>query len=129
MNHLDLFDRVIVGLEDEHEIKMLCDVMLAKLCVLDPDETSCRLDSIADKLRIVLSFKPKENSVKQEVEKVAEANRAALKVAARLNTNFPQSPNLSSNAQGQGWKAFWDWVNKEFKSQLSAVEMEARNQA
>ena len=129
MNHLDLFDRVVAGLEDEHEIKMLCDLMLTKLCTLDPDETNRRLDSIAEKFKVVLSFKPKENSVKQEVEKVAEANKAAMKVSIRLNSAFPQAAAAGSNVQGQVWRGYWEWMTKEFKGQLSAVEQEVKNQA
>ena len=128
MNNTDLFDRVIVGLNDEHEIKMLCDLMLTKLCLLDPDETFRRLDSIAEKFRLVLSVKPKENSVKQEVEKVAEASRAALKVSIRLNNKFPPNSTSGSNAQGQAWKGYWEWVTKEFKTQLVALEQEVKNQ-
>ena len=128
MNHHDLFDRVVAGLEDEHEIKMLCNLMVTKLAVLDPDETFRRLDSIADKYRVVLSFKPKENSVKQELEKAAEASRAVLKVTARLHNAFPQTSIASANLQGQTWKNYWEWVSKEFKMNLAAVDHEINDQ-
>ena len=129
MNHHDLFDRVIAGLEDEHEIKMLCNLMVTKLAVLDPDETFRRLDSIADKYRVVLSFKPKENSVKQELEKAAEANKAALKVTARLHSTFPQASGTTTSIQGQTWKNYWDWVSKDFKTSLVVVDHEMKDDA
>lgn len=128
MNHLDLFDRVIAGLEDEHEIKMLCSLMLTKLCALDPHETLRRLDSIAERLRTVLSTKPKENAVKQEVEKVAEANKAALKLTVQLNEAFPQVSAAGTNPQGQAWKGYWEWVSKEFKNPLHSAEQEVKSQ-
>lgn len=129
MNHLDLFDRVIAGLEDEHEIKMLCCLATTKLSALDPEETLRRLDSIAEKFRLVLSFKPKENAVKQEVEKVAEANKTVLTVTVRLINTFPQTLGAATNTQGQAWKLYWEWVSKDLKSQLTAVEHEVKNQA
>ena len=129
MNHLDLFDRVIAGLEDEHEIKMLCNLMVTKLIVLDPEETVRRLDSIADKYRVVLSFKPKENSVKQELEKASEASKAVLKVSARLHSTFPQASGTATNVQGQAWKGYWEWVSKDFKTNLATVDHEMKTEA
>lgn len=129
INASDLFDRVIAGLEDEHEIKMLCNLMLTKLIVLDAEETARHLDSVADRFRIVLSFKAKENSVKQEVEKAAEASKAVLKVTVRLHNTFPAASSTASTVQGQAWKGYWEWVGKEFKTQLTAVEHEVNNQA
>lgn len=128
MNHMDLFDRVMAGLEDEHEIKMLCNLMLIKLIYLDPEETVRRLDFVAEKYRAILSFKPKENSVKQEVEKATEASRGALKVTVRLHNAFPQASTASKDVSGQTWKAYWEWVAREFKSELAVVDHENRNQ-
>ena len=129
MNPLDLFDRVVAGLEDEHEIKVLCNLMITKLIILDPDETSRRLDAIADRYRTILSFKPKENAVKQEIEKAAEASKGVLKVSVLLHNAFPATENAPANVQGQAWKLYWDWVGKEYKSQLGAVESEVKSQA
>lgn len=129
INPLDLFDRVIAGVEDEHEIKVLCNVMLAKLIVLDPDETSRRLDAIADRFRAILAFKPKDNSVKQEIEKAAEASKGVLKVSVLLHNAFPSASGPSASVQGQAWKGYWEWVGKEFKSQVTAMENEVKSQA
>ena len=125
---LDIFDRVIAGIEDEHEIKVLCNLMLTKLIALEPDETSRRLDSIAERFRVILAYKPKENSVKQEVEKAAEASKGALKVTVLLHNAFPSASSPTVNVQGQAWKQYWDWVVKEFKSQVSAMENEVKSQ-
>ncbi len=129
INPLDLFDRVIAGVEDEHEIKMLSNVMLTKLIELDPDETSRRLDAIADRFRTILAFKPKDTSVKQEIEKAAEASRGVLKVSVLLHNAFPSASGASTSVQGHAWKGYWEWVGKEFKSQLTAMENEVKNQA
>ena len=129
MNPLDLFDRVITGIEDEHEIKVLCNLMLTKLIVLDPDETSRRLDAIADHYRAILSFKPKDNAVKQEIEKAAEASSSVLKVTVLLHNAYPAASGAITNVQGQAWKGYWEWVSKEFKTQLASMENEVKSQA
>jgi len=129
LNSIDLFDRVIAGLEDEHEIKMLCLLMVTKLITIDPEETQRHLDPLADRFRLVLSFKPKENSVKQEVEKAAEASKATIKVTVRLSIAFPAASMASTNVQGQNWKGYWEWLGKEFKSSLASMEHEVKSQA
>ena len=129
INPLDLFDRVIAGVEDEHEIKVLCNLMLTKLIVLDPEETVRRLDAIAERFRAILAFKPKESSVKQEIEKAAEASKGVLKVTVLIHHAFPIAAATTGNLQGQAWKGYWDWVGKEFKPQLTVVENEVKSQA
>ena len=132
INPLDLFDRVVSGIDDEHEIKILCNLMLTKLITLDPDETSRRLDAIAERFRAILSFKPKESSVKQDLEKAAEANKGVLKVSILLNDAFPIATGATMSVtvvQGQAWKGYWEWVEKEFKQQLVTMEKEVKNQA
>ena len=129
INPLDLFDRVIAGVEDEHEIKILCNLMLTKLILLDPEEMMRRLDAIAERFRAILAFKPKENAVKQEIEKAAEATKGALKVTVLLHNAFPSASATAVNVQGQAWKGYWEWTIKEFKPQLTAVENEVKSQA
>ena len=129
MNPLDLFDRVVAGIEDEHEIKVLCNLMVTKLIVLDPDETCRRLDAIADRYRAILSFKPKDNAVKQEIEKAAEASKGVLKVSILLNNAFPAAAGANTNVQGQAWRGYWEWLCKDFKLQVASMESEAKSQA
>ena len=129
MNHADLFERVIAGLEDEHEIQMLCTLMLTKFITLDPEETQRRLDSLADKFRVILSFQPKENSVKQEVEKATEASKAVLTVTVRLHNAFPAASGPGSGVQSQNWKGYWEWLGKEHREYLLRIENEVKTQA
>ena len=116
-----LFDRVIAGLQDEHDIKMLCNLMLTKLIVLDPDETIRRLDSIAERFQAVLGVKLKENAVRQEVEKAQQANKDVLKVTVRLQALFQSKAGLEGG-QHAVWKSYWEHVGKEFKATLVAAE-------
>ena len=129
INPMDLFNRVIAGLEDEHDIKILCYLMLRKLIVLDPEETVRRLDPIGEKFRAILAFKPKDTAVKQEVEKTQEASKGVMRMTVMLHNAFPAVANSSTNASGQTWKGYWEWVVKDFRPQLQATEQELKAQS
>ncbi|KAL9641079.1 MAG: hypothetical protein Q9204_000349 [Flavoplaca sp. TL-2023a] len=126
---MDLFDRILAGLEDEHEIEVLCNLMLTKLVVVDPEETARHLDGIGERYRKILDFKPKDNAVKQEVEKVNEAKKGALKVTLLLNDIVPANASSGVHLQSEKWKQYWEWVVKEFRAQLASVEQEVKSQA
>lgn len=126
INIIDFFDRVIAGLGDEHDIRVLCNLMLTKLIVLDPEETMRRLDSIAERFRITLSFKPKDNAVKQELEKAQEASKGVLRVSVLLNNAFPAATGTTASGQHQTWRSYWEWVKKDYAGQLHAIEQEVR---
>lgn len=131
INVTDLFDRVIAGLDDEHDIKVLCNLMITKLIALAPEETVRRLDPIAERFQAILAFKPKENAVKQEVEKAQEASKGVLRVTVRLHMAFPgaSSGTADGQVQCQIWRGYWEWVGKDFKSQLQATEMDIKSQS
>ncbi len=115
--------------------------MLSKLIVIDPDETTRRLDTIADCYRKILSTKLKEGSVKQEVEKQEEANKSVLRItllladktktpAASSSANAANSGNTvqpsQPNVQYPAWMQYWEWVNKDFEKQLKILREESR---
>ncbi|KAK6606846.1 TATA-binding protein interacting [Botrytis cinerea] len=91
MNILDFYDRIIAGLKDEHDIRSLCNLMLNKLVILDPDETARRLDAIADCFRVTLSIKLKESAVKQEIEKQDDATKSTLRSTLNLHARIPSA--------------------------------------
>ncbi|KAK4941932.1 hypothetical protein LTR10_018262 [Elasticomyces elasticus] len=108
-----IFDRILDGIPDDHDIRTLCNLMLSRLAVIDPDETRRRLSSLAEKFRIVLSAKIKENAVKQEIEKVNEANGAVIRTTMELQRKFPST---SDNLGGEllAWKGYVEYVKKDF---------------
>ncbi|KAI9823636.1 MAG: hypothetical protein M1832_002417 [Thelocarpon impressellum] len=124
INVLEFYDRVIAGLGDEHDIRVLCNLMLTKLITLDPEETARRLDAIGERFRTILSFKPKENAVKQEIEKAEEASKGVLRVSMQLNNSFPGAGGAASAGQNQTWRSYWEWVRKDFGAQLKGMEDE-----
>ncbi len=117
---MDLFERILAGLEDEHEIEVLCNLMLTKLVVLDPEETARHLDPIAERYRKILDFKPKDNAVKQEVEKLHEAKKGVLKVTLLLNDVVPANASSGGNLQSEKWRQYWEWVFKEFRQEIKS---------
>jgi len=119
-----LFDRVIAGIGDEHEIKILCCLMLTKLLPLAPEETVRRLDHLGDAFRGVLAFKPKDNAVKQELEKLGEHNKAVVKVSLQITKSFP-TETQSDNARQ--WREYWEWTRKEHPVFVRAAEEEVKD--
>jgi cullin-associated NEDD8-dissociated protein 1 len=105
--------------------------MLTKLITLDPEETSRRLDSIAEAFRITLSTKLKDNAVKQEVEKQDEAVKSCLRVSILLHAAIPAASGSTAapNGHHQEWKTFWEWVERDFEAQIRALKDESRDKA
>ncbi|KAK4250305.1 armadillo-type protein [Corynascus novoguineensis] len=131
---IDLYDRIVAGLSDDNDIRALCNLMVSKLVYLDPDETVRRLDSIAEGFRKTLSHKLKDNAVKQEIEKQDEANKAVLRLTLLLGDKLNKNALNTSGAQAAGnaagsnqvWTSYWEWVNREFASQLRSIRDESK---
>ena len=122
-----LFDRVLAGLGDEHEIKTLSHLMLAKLLALDPAATARRLDPLAERFQATLAAKLKDNAVKQEVEKAQEANRDVLRSTVRLRDRLPGAGAAGKDAGG-AWKAYLEWAGREYEQGLSEAAGEVKRQ-
>ncbi|KAL2677184.1 hypothetical protein Neosp_010952 [[Neocosmospora] mangrovei] len=129
INNIDFFDRVVAGLRDDNDIRQLCNLMVTKLMTIDPEETTRRLNSIAEAYRSVLSVKLKDNAVKQDLEKQEEANKSILRVTLMLGDRMKAMTGnagaATSNAGAASvWGAYWEWVNKEFDKQLKGLREE-----
>ncbi|KAJ3498417.1 hypothetical protein NLG97_g1140 [Lecanicillium saksenae] len=129
INNIDFYDRVVAGLKDDNDIRQLCNLMVMKLIVIDPDETARRLDAIADAYRGVLSVKLKDNAVKQDVEKQEEANKSVLRVTLLLGEKMKAvTGNAGAATSNAGvtstWTGYWEWVNKDFERQLKGLREE-----
>jgi cullin-associated NEDD8-dissociated protein 1 len=127
-NRIDFFDRVVAGLQDDNDIRSLCNLMLSKLAVMDPDETLRRLDSIATAYRAVLSTKLKEGSVKQDVEKQAETTKGVIRVSLLLNEKIVAGDAHGRAGGNTAWRMYWELVNTEFALQVKALREESREQ-
>lgn len=118
-----IFDRILDGIADDNDIRTLCNLMLARLCAIDPDETRRRLPGLAEKFRIVLGAKLKENAVKQEIEKVNEANAAVIRTTMELDRKFP-SASTDGSGEMVAWKGYVEYVKKEFANVVRNVQAE-----
>lgn len=136
MSSLEFYDRVVAGIKDENDIRSICNLVISKLILIEPEETTRRLDAIAECYRKILSTKLKEGSVKQEVEKQDEANKSVLRVtlllADKTKTTLPGVTSSHANPQAAVqvanpiWQQYWEWVNKEFERQLKTLRDEIR---
>jgi cullin-associated NEDD8-dissociated protein 1 len=95
--------------------------MLTKLIHLARGETQRRLDNIADCFKATLSQKPKENAVKQELEKHHESIRSTMRATLTLNGEFG-----GLGTQQKRWTSYWDWAKTAFIDELQALEAEER---
>ncbi|KAJ3052397.1 Cullin-associated NEDD8-dissociated protein 1 [Rhizophlyctis rosea] len=77
--------RVVLGLKDPaSEIKTLAYLMLQRLVQVGPSVVTQHLDSTVEPLRTAVLAKPKQNAVKQEIEKNAELVRSAARTVVVL---------------------------------------------
>ncbi|KAL4943777.1 hypothetical protein BDV06DRAFT_129554 [Aspergillus oleicola] len=117
----ELYSRILAGIDDEQDIRTISNLMTSKLITLAPDETQRHLDALSERYTTILSFKPKENAVKQELEKAQEASTGILKITRELAKAFP-----GAEAAGDGlkWRAYMEWVRQQFGGQFSSLENE-----
>ncbi|KAJ5584913.1 uncharacterized protein N7459_004713 [Penicillium hispanicum] len=118
----EIFDRVIAGIADEQDIRAISNLMTSKLISIAPEETERRLDALSEGYTTVLSFKPKENAVKQELEKAHEASRGILKITKELSKAFP---GAETSTDLHKWRGYMDWVRKTFSPQFQTLDAEA----
>lgn len=122
LSHIsEFFERILAGIDDEQDIRTICNLMTSKLINLAPEETQRSLDALSERYSVVLSFKPKDNAVKQELEKAQEASMGVLKITRELSKAFP---NAETSGEHHKWKAYMEWVRKIFSSQLKSLESE-----
>ncbi|PGH03403.1 hypothetical protein AJ79_07369 [Helicocarpus griseus UAMH5409] len=121
INASEIFDQIVAGITDEQDIRTLSNLMISKLITLSPDETRAHLNALSEPFRAVLSTKPKDNAVKQELEKAQEASLGVLKVSRELQKAFPTAETAPDH---QAWKAYVDWVGKDFAGLIRSLNNE-----
>ncbi|KAF2863161.1 TIP120-domain-containing protein [Piedraia hortae CBS 480.64] len=112
-----IFHRVTDGLRDEHEIKLLSCLIINKLIDLAPDETSRQLDNFAPVFKAILSVRPKETSVKQELEKMAEQNRSVAKTSVVLQRK-------ANSSDCPVWREYFAALRKDYPTLYKYAEHE-----
>ncbi|KAK0538159.1 hypothetical protein OC835_001516 [Tilletia horrida] len=84
LNLYDYLSRVIAGLGDDDNIKVLSSLMLLRLAAIAPVQVAQRLDEIAEPISAALKIKLKDSATKQEVDRAAELQRAIFRVLLAL---------------------------------------------
>ncbi|KAJ5488584.1 Cullin-associated NEDD8-dissociated protein 1C-terminal part [Penicillium diatomitis] len=118
----EILDRVVVGVEDEQDIRAICNLMTSKLTVIAPEETRRRLDALSERYTLVLSFKPKDNAVKQELEKAQEASLGILKITKELNKAYSGTEPHKTSSELHKWKGYVEWARKTFATQWQSLD-------
>ncbi|KAI9667334.1 MAG: hypothetical protein M1821_000149 [Bathelium mastoideum] len=128
-----LFDRVVAGLADDHDIRLICTLMFVKLVAgLAPVEESLRrLDAVAEAFRAVLGQKPKENAVKQDIERMQEQSKGVVKASVLVGrepaiVGGGGDAGVAAGIEVRGWRDYWEWVRKEFPALVKQAEDELR---
>ncbi|XP_006836907.2 cullin-associated NEDD8-dissociated protein 1 isoform X1 [Amborella trichopoda] len=73
------------GLDDHYDVKMPCHLILSKLADKCPSAVLAVLDSLVGPLEKTISHRPKQDAVKQEVDRNEDMIRSALRAIASLN--------------------------------------------
>ncbi|XP_059648314.1 cullin-associated NEDD8-dissociated protein 1 [Cornus florida] len=73
------------GLDDHYDVKMPCHLILSKLADKCPSAVLAVLDSLVDPLQKTVNFRPKQNAVKQEVDRNEDMIRSSLRAISSLN--------------------------------------------
>ncbi|PIN20655.1 TATA-binding protein-interacting protein [Handroanthus impetiginosus] len=76
---------LLSGLDDHYDVKMPCHLILSKLADKCPSAVLAVLDSLMDPLQKTINFRPKQDAVKQEVDRNEDMIRSALRAIASLN--------------------------------------------
>lgn len=115
----ELYSRVLAGIDDEQDIRAISNLMTSKLIKIAPEDTERHLDALSEHYTAVLSFKPKDNAVKQELEKAQEASLGILKITRELSKAFP---GAEASGDLHKWKAYLEFVRKNFNQQFTSLE-------
>ena len=81
------------------------------------------MSGLAEKFKIVLGQKAKDTAVKQEIERLNEANAAVIRTTIELDKNFP-SAATDGSVEMAAWKGYLEWVKKDFAALVRSVQDE-----
>ncbi|GLJ25166.1 hypothetical protein SUGI_0481390 [Cryptomeria japonica] len=73
------------GLNDHYDVKMPCHLILSKLADKCPSAVLAVLDSLVEPLEKTINHRPKQDAVKQEVDRNEDMIRSTLRAIVSLN--------------------------------------------
>lgn len=114
----ELVDRVLDGLDDDHDIKVLSCIIIDRLVAADELTVIIRgrLESLIGKFSKVLDIKLKPSAVKQDIEKQNEIVRNIIKTSGQINEALNSAQknchNLAlSDVELSSWTQFYGGVS------------------
>jgi len=89
--------KVVKGLDDQHEIKILCSLMLTRLAAAAALETQKYLEEMTPKFQrmLVISARDKDSVTRQDIEKQHEMRRSCIRTSVALAQL--QNPDYTPN--------------------------------
>jgi cullin-associated NEDD8-dissociated protein 1 len=106
------------GLKDEPEIRKLALLSLEKAIDLHPPATIMPLlPAFVDPFKTIAAAKPREQAVKQEIERIEEGTKGVIRVALEVQRKFP-------DGVGVEWAEWWSSLRSEMAGVVRQVEEE-----
>jgi len=93
------------GLNDHYDVKMPCHLILSKLADKCASAVLAVLDSLVEPLEKTITHKPKQDAVKQEVDRNEDMIRSALRAIVSLN-------RISGGECSAKFKMLMDFIKK-----------------
>lgn len=124
------YDRIIAGITDDHDIRAICLLCFTKLLTIAPIETQQRLGDVAAAFKQVLSIKPRESSVKTEIERMQDGYvgviKASLAVQRTFNTTALDDGRAAAHTMPMldEWISYWNGVQKNMENLVRFVEQD-----
>ncbi|KAK9456002.1 armadillo-type protein [Dipodascopsis uninucleata] len=116
-NELDLptmCERAIAGIDDDHDIKINCYLMIGKIASTDTSVIASKLDILAKKFGDVLTQKLKDNAIKQEIEKLSESQRRVMQATEEIQKSLLEASS-TGNMAAQGENPAWEqYINSTY---------------
>ncbi|GMH39342.1 hypothetical protein BSKO_07240 [Bryopsis sp. KO-2023] len=109
--------RLLDGLADDSDIKLLCHPMLSKLCGMAETEVLVSLDKFVEPLQKTLTTDLKKDAVKQEKDRHEDMVRSCLRCVIALS----QLPTAQSSTT---FKRFMDTIVQKGEMKARFIELE-----
>jgi cullin-associated NEDD8-dissociated protein 1 len=108
-----------VGLADDQEIRLLSLLSLHKAIETQPATMGPLLPSFIEPFKKLLNQKPREQAVKQELERMEEGIRGVVRLGLDVQRRWPEGV-------GHEWAEWWTNVKQENAAVIKGVEQEGQ---
>lgn len=121
LNHLTHFLQVsVMGLEDEHYIKLVSLSILEKLVDCSPSIIDEQVDTILEALRKIIELRKTEKTLKTDSDNILDLVRSALRVlfTMKLKCDNPVISEFESQVQKGPYSLEYEGIKNEIKTTI-----------